>query len=58
MNVQIGPLGVLCLALIFLAIHAAAFIFKEFRVLPLFYTIVFISILIQMFVDWKKSRKS
>lgn len=55
-NAEVGPVGVLTLALIFLAIHALAFTFKEYGLLPLFYLIVFFAIVTNMILDWLKEK--
>lgn len=43
---QIGPLGILLLALIFIVTHSIAIGFKQYGVLPLFYGLVFFAIVV------------
>lgn len=45
---NIGPLGTLLLILIFVMIHAIAVVFDQYRILPLFYLIVFMVALVNI----------
>ena len=47
---KVGPLGTSLLILICVLIHAIAVVFEQYKVLPLFYAIVFLTVLVNIFL--------